>query len=108
MTEILLKIPAQIGSGQIEDLKAELKLHAEVTEPATRSFDLASVVLIVGAIADTVAIADTLTKWIKHTPRGNQVEIRLSDGRTLKMESNADPDEFIKQLKTALKNLQEG
>jgi hypothetical protein len=34
--------------------------------------------------------------------------IRLSDGREFKMEANSDPDEFVKQLKAVLKNMEEG
>lgn len=105
MTEIMLKIPSQLGSSQIESLQAELKTCAEVRQPAAQSFDFTTVALIVAFSANALQIADILVGWLKRTPKGNQVEIRLSDGRTLKMESNTDPDDFVKQLKAALKDL---
>lgn len=104
MTEIMLKIPAQIGSSQIESLQAELEPYAEVRQPP-QSFDFTTVALIVAFSANALQIADILAGWIKRTPKGNQAEIRLSDGRTLKMEANTDPEDFVKQLKAALKDL---
>ena len=105
MSEILLKIPVQSGSSQIDNLQAELKPYAKVYKPPAQSFDFTTVALIVAFSANALQITDILTGWLKRTPKGNQVEIRLSDGRTLKMESNTDPDDFVKQLKAALKDL---
>jgi hypothetical protein len=105
MTEIMLKIPVQLGSGQIENLQADLKPYAEVHPSPAQSFDFATTALIVAFSANALQIADILAGWIKRTPKGNQAEIRLSDGRTFKMEANTDPDGFVKQLKAALKDL---
>lgn len=108
MPEILLKIPAQLSSNQVEKLRAELSPHAEVYQPPTKSFDFASVALIVAFSANALQIADILAGWLKRTPKGNQAEIRLSNGRTLKMEANTTPEDFVKQLKAALKDLAGG
>jgi ferric-dicitrate binding protein FerR (iron transport regulator) len=105
MPEIMLKIPAELTSSHVEDLQAELKPYAKVQRQATASFDFATVALIVAFSANALQIADILASWLKRTPKGNQAEIRLSDGRTLKMEANTDPDDFVKQLKAALKDL---
>ena len=105
MTEIMLNIPARPSSAQIADLQAELKPYAEVYEPPTESYDFTSAALIVAFSANALQVADILRNWLKRTPRGNQAEIRLSDGRTFKMEANTDPDEFVKQLKAVLKDL---
>ena len=105
MAEIMLKVPTQLGSSQIEKLRAELKPYADVQQPPAQSFDFTTVALIVAFSANALQIADILAGWLKRTPKGNQVEICLSDGRTFKMESNTDPDDFVKQLKTALKDL---
>jgi hypothetical protein len=105
MAEILLKIPAQIGSNSINNLQAELEPYANVQESPTVSLDITTVALIVGFTANALQVVDILAGWLKRTPRGNQVEIRLSDGRTFKMESNDTPDDFVKQLKAALKDL---
>ncbi|MEW5938014.1 MAG: hypothetical protein AB1750_00010 [Chloroflexota bacterium] len=103
MAEFMLKIPAQLSS-QVEDLKAELEPHAEVRHLLQESFDFTTVALIVAFSANALQIADILAGWLKRTPKGNQVEIRLSDGRTLKMEANTNPDDFVKQLKAALRD----
>ena len=105
MPEFRLKIPVQIASSQIEWLQTELKPYAEVHKQASASFDFTTVALIVAFSANALQIADILADWLKRTPKGNQAEIRLSDGRTLKMEANTDPDDFVKQLKAALKDL---
>ncbi|MEW5941694.1 MAG: hypothetical protein AB1750_18685, partial [Chloroflexota bacterium] len=90
-----MKIPAQLGASQVEDLKAELKPYAEVEKMAAASFDFTSVTLIVAFSANALQIADILAGWLKRTPKGNQAEIRLSDGRTLKMEANTDPEDLV-------------
>ena len=61
--------------------------------------------LVVAFSANALQIADILAGWLKRTPKGNQVEIRLSDGRMFKMESNTDPGDFVMQLKAALRDL---
>jgi hypothetical protein len=105
MTEIMLNIPVRPASGQIEDLRAGLRPFAEVQEPPAKSFDFTGLALIVGFSANALQIIDILKEWLKRTPHGNYAEIRLSDGRTFKMEANTDPDEFVKQLKAALKEM---
>ncbi|MEW6240832.1 MAG: hypothetical protein AB1564_08505 [Chloroflexota bacterium] len=109
MPEIMLKIPAQVDPSQIETLRAELKSYAEVQTSPAQSFDFASTALVVASAvafsANALQVADILADWLKRAPKGNQAEIRLSDGRTLKMEANADPDEFVEQLRAALKEL---
>ncbi|MFZ5904718.1 MAG: hypothetical protein ACOYZ8_14320 [Chloroflexota bacterium] len=109
MPEIMLKIPAQVNPSQIETLRAELRPYADVQQPPAQSFDFASTALVVASTvafsANFLQIADILAGWLKRAPKGNQAEIRLSDGRTLKMEANADPDEFVEQLRAALKGL---
>ena len=103
MTEIMLSIPVRPSSSEVEGLKTELKPFAEVQEPPAKSFDFTGLALIVGFSANALQILDILKDWLKRTPHGNYAEIRLSDGRTFKMESNTDPDEFMKQLKASLK-----
>src|SRR5687768_10965318 len=103
MNEIFLNIPVRPSASQIENLQAELKPYAQVYEPPTKSYDFTGLALIVGFSANALQIADILVNWLKRTPRGNHAEIRLSDGRTFKIESNTDPDEFVKQLKAALR-----
>ena len=105
MIEIKLNAPIRPPSGQIEGLQAELKPYADVFEPPTQSFDFTGLALIVGFSANALQVIDILKDWLKRTPHGNYAEIRLSDGRTFKMEANADPDEFVKQLKAVLKEL---
>jgi len=109
MPELMLKIPTQLASSQVEDLKAELKPYADVQQPPAQSFDFASTALVVASTvafsANALQVADILADWLKRAPKGNQAEIRLSDGRTLKIEANADPDDFVKQLRAALKEL---
>jgi hypothetical protein len=104
MNEILLSIPIRPSVGQIEALQVELKPYAQVYEPPAKSFDFAGLALIVGFSANALQIVDIIVNWLKRTPRGNHAEIRLSDGRTFKMEANTDPDEFVNQLKAALKD----
>lgn len=104
MTEIMLTIPNRPSSSQIEGLKAELTPYANIQEPA-QSFDFIGLALIVGFSANALQVIDILKDWLKRTPHGNHAEIRLSDGRTFKMEANTDPDEFVKQLKAALKEM---
>jgi hypothetical protein len=105
MNEIMLSIPVRPSASQMEELQSALKPYARVYEPPTKSFDFIGLALIVGFSANALQIVDILGNWLKRTPRGNQAEIRLSDGRTFTMESNTDPDEFVKQLKDALKDL---
>jgi len=109
MPEIMLKIPAQVGSSQIETLRAELRPYAEVQQSPAQSFDFASTALVVASAvafsANALQVADILAGWLRRTPKGNLAEIRLSDGRTLKMEANTDPEDFVKQLRAALKAL---
>lgn len=103
MIEIMLSIPDRPSSSQVEGLKAELKPYANVQEPPTQSFDFTSLALIVGFSANILQVIDILKDWLKRTPHGNYAEIRLSDGRTFKMEANIDPEDFVKQVKAALK-----
>lgn len=105
MAEIVLKIPAQLASSQIDALQAELKPYADVQKMETASFDFTGVALIVAFSANALQIADILAGWLRRAPKGNRAEIRLSDGRTFKMEANTDPDDFVKQFKAALKDL---
>src|SRR5687767_13585666 len=105
MTEIILSIPFRPSSSQVEGLKTELKPYANVQEPPAQRFDLTGLALIVGFSANALQIIDILKDWLKRTPHGNYAEIRLSDGRTFKMEANTDPEDFVKQVKAALKEL---
>lgn len=105
MTEIMLTVSGRSSSDQIQDLQNELKLCARVFEPSVKSFDPMSVALIVAFTANALQVIDILAGWLKRKPSGNRVVIRLSDGRELKMEANTNPDDFIKQLKAALKDL---
>ena len=105
MNEIMLNIPVRPSTSQIEGLQSELKPYARVYEPPSRSFDFTGLALIVGFSANALQIADILGNWLRRMPPGNHAEIKLSDGRTFQMESNTDPDEFVKQLKAALKDL---
>ena len=105
MTEIILSIPVRPSSSQVEGLKAELKPYSEVQEPPAQSFDFTGLALIVGFSANALQIIDILKDWLKKTPHGNYAEIRLSDGRTFKMEAKTDPEDFVKQVKAALKEL---
>ena len=104
MTEIMLSIPDRPLSSQVEGLKAELKPYANVQEPA-QSFDFIGLALIVGFSANALQVIDILKDWLKQTSHGNYAEIRLSDGRTFKMEANVDPEDFVKQVKAALKEM---
>jgi len=105
MTEIILNIPIRPSLSEIGRLQAELKPYAEAHEPRTQSFDFTGLALIVGFSANALQVVDILKDWLKRTPHGNHAEIRLSDGRTFKMEANTDPNEFVKQLKAALKEM---
>ena len=105
MTEIMLNIPVRPSSNQIGQLQAELKPFAEAFEPPAKSFDFIGLVLIVGFTANAMQVIDILKDWLKRTPHGNYAEIHLSDGRTFKLEANTDPDDFVKQLKAALKEI---
>jgi hypothetical protein len=105
MTEIMLSIPDRPSSNQVEGLKAELKPYANVQEPPAQSFDFIGLALIVGFSANALQVIDILKDWLKRTPHGNYAEIRLSDGRTFKMEANIEPEDFVKQVKAALKEI---
>jgi hypothetical protein len=105
MPEIRLKIPTQIASRQIEELKTQLQPLAEVRQQSMASFNITSVALIVAFTANAQQIAEILAGWLNHTPLGKLAEIRLPDGQTFKMDSKTDPDVFIMQLKAALKGL---
>jgi hypothetical protein len=104
MNEIMLNIPVRPSASQMEELQSALKPYARVYEPPAKSFDFTGLALIVGFSANALQIVDILGNWLRKTPRGNQAEIRLSDGRTFKMEASTDPDEFMQQLKAALKD----
>jgi hypothetical protein len=105
MTEIKLNIPVQLAPEQFRSLQAELEPHAKVYGEATASFDFSGMALIVGFSANALQVIDILKDWLKRTPHGNYAEIRLADGRSFKLEANTDPDEFVKQLKAALKEI---
>jgi hypothetical protein len=105
MSEIKLNVPVQLDPDQFKGLQSELKPYAKVYGEATASFDLTGTALIVAFTANALQIADILINWLKRTPHGNYAEIRLSDGRTFKMEANTDPDDFVKQIKAALKEI---
>jgi len=105
MPEIRMKIPTQIASRQIEELQAELEPYAQAHKQSMASFDITSVSLVVAFTANALQIADILAGWLKRTPNGHLAEIRLSDGRTFKMNASTNPDGFVKQLKAALKSL---
>jgi ferric-dicitrate binding protein FerR (iron transport regulator) len=95
MPEIMLKISTQIASRQIEELQAELKPYAEVHKQAKASFNITSVALSVAFSANALQIVDILAGWLKRTPRGSLAEIRLPDGRILKMNANTTPENFV-------------
>ena len=103
MTEIVLKTPARPASGELEKLQAELKPFAETFEPPMQSFDFVGLALIIGVTANALQVIDILKDWLKRTPHGNYAEIRLSNGQTFKLEANTDPEDFVKQVKAALK-----
>lgn len=105
MPEIMLNIPIGFATDALAELQAELKTLAEVYEPPVKHYDFTSQALIVSFSANALQIADILAGWLKRKPRGNQAEIRLRDGRSFKLEANSDPDEFVKQLRAALKEL---
>ncbi len=103
MPEILLEISSEVPSGDLESLQSDLRTFADVQKLPAQSYDFASVALMVAFAANAIQIADTLEKWLKRT-HANRLELHLSDGRVLKMESNGNPDDFIRQVKAALKN----
>lgn len=105
MAEIMLNVAVRPSSRQIENLQSELKPYAQVYEPPTKSFDFTGLALIVGFTANALQVIDILKDWLKQTPHGNYAEIRLSDGRTFKLEANTDPEQFVKQVKAALKEM---
>ena len=105
MTEIMLKIPVGLASDPMGELQSALSPFAEVYESPAKSYDFTTLVLIVSFSANALQVVDILADWLKRRTRGNQAEIRLADGRTFKLETNTGPDDFVKQLRAALKDL---
>ena len=105
MPEIIITLPEGATSVALESLRREIGPQAQVYELTAERYSFDQVAFGISLGANALQVVDILVNWLKRTPRGNQAEIRLSDGRTLKMEANADPDDFVKQLKAALKKL---
>ena len=105
MPSFLIDLPVRPSEAEIEELQAELASLAKITEPPAQQFSFGGMALIVEFGANALQVVDILANWLRRRPRGNQATIRLADGRTLKMEANTDPDDFVKQLKAALKNM---
>jgi len=106
MSSIRIEISSQLPSSDIDALQQELKSLATVEKPQSQNFDFGAMVLVVSFVAGGIQTADILVKWLKNIkPRGNQILLRLSDGRTLSMEANTDPEHFLRQLKAALREL---
>ncbi len=99
MPFITVNFNKRISDEAIRSLQNELGTLAEVQEAGQQSYslDFAAVALLVGFSANALQVADILNNWIKQrVPRGNEAVIRLSDGRTLELKANSDPDSFLK------------
>ncbi len=107
MNTFLIEIPDCPSKMQIAELQAELASLAQVEKQPSESFNsgFTEVVLFVAFTANALQIADILVSWLKRTPHGNTAVIRLSDGRTFKMDSHTDPEQFLKQLRATLKEM---
>jgi len=105
MSSLLIDLPVRLSEVEIDKLQAELAPLAKISEPPAQQFSFGGMALIVEFGANALQVVDILASWLRRTPRGNQATIRLADGRTLKMDANTDPDDFVKQLKAALKNM---
>jgi|GEM_PF-2331174 len=109
MAYLTLQLARRPADAAIKELEEALGPLAEVREPPVVSYDpMSDFFLVVGFAAGALQVVDILSKWLGRTPKGNEAVIRLADGRELKLEANTDPDEFVKQLKAALKDFYEG
>ncbi len=104
MTNILVELPARLSPAELAALETELSPYGQVQDTSSLSFG-PNALLGISFFSDVLQGADVLVNWLKRAPRGNQAVVRLSDGRTLKMETASDPDAFLKMLKSALKEL---
>jgi hypothetical protein len=105
MPEIVITLPTGPTTVELESLRREIGPQAQVYELTAEHYSFDQVAFGISLGANALQVVDILANWLKRTPRGNQAVIRLSDGRTLKMEADADPDDFVKQLKAALKKM---
>ena len=105
MPQLTVTLPVLPSSSELAALQRELGAMAQVYESNHESYSFDQAAFIVSFGANALQIADILGNWLKRAPRGNQAVIRLSDGRTLKMEAHTDPEDFVKQLKAALKKI---
>jgi len=102
MTVQFSKRPAKEN---LQALKSELEAVTEVQEPQAQNFDLTGLALIVGLSANALQVVDILNHWFQRTPKGNEITIRLSDGRTFEFKSNTDPKQFMELVKAAVENM---
>jgi len=110
MPTLRLELPIRPSEAEIEALRADLAPCAgDVYELPSQSMEPGEIILAVSFLSDALQGADVLVHWLSarlpRAPGRNQARIRLSDGRTLKLEATTDPDAFVKTLRAALKKM---